>query len=128
MGAMLVRHEPSSVAVVRRELVADLRDNGVDPDSVDDVTLIASELVGNAVRHADHAADGDLDIAWTISPTDVVVSVADASPTEPELRAPTEDDPAGRGLAIIDALTSSWGVEPLRDGKRVWARVPIGRC
>lgn len=125
MGAMLVRHEPSSVAMVRREIAADLASNGLTPEAVDDVTLIASELVGNAVRHAPLAPDGDLDIAWTISPTNVLVSVADASSTEPELGTVSEHDPAGRGLTIVDALSSTWGVEQLRTGKRVWARVPI---
>lgn len=125
MGAMLVRHEPSSVAAVRRELAADLANNGVTPDCVDDVTLVASELVGNAVRHAGAGPDGDLGIAWTICPTNVLVSVADADSGELQLRRASDQDPAGRGLAIVDTLATNWGVEQLNPGKRVWARVPI---
>jgi anti-sigma regulatory factor (Ser/Thr protein kinase) len=125
MGAMLVRHEPTSVADVRRELAADLADNGVGPDGVDDVTLVASELVGNAVRHADLSPGGDLGIAWTITATTVLVSVSDAGGAEPELRFAAAHEPSGRGLAIVDSLSSTWGVERLSTGKRVWARVPI---
>lgn len=125
MGAMLVRHEPTSVAVARREIAADLVDNGVPPDCVDDVTLVASELLSNAVRHTDLTPNGDLGIAWTISPTTVLVSVADGSSAEPQLRVPAEDEPAGRGLAIIDLISSDWGVERLQNGKRVWAAVPV---
>lgn len=126
MGAMLVRHEPSSVASVRSEIRAELRDNGVRPDSVDDVALVASELVGNAVRHALPVPDdNEVDVAWTITADDVEVSVADGSPVEPQLRAPAADDTVGRGLTIVDKLASDWGVEKLPTGKRVWARVPI---
>jgi anti-sigma regulatory factor (Ser/Thr protein kinase) len=122
---MLVRHEPTSVAAVRREIAEDLMNNGVQQDRVEDVALVASELVGNAVRHTEHGPDGDLDVAWTVTTTTVLVSVSDASAAEPRMRIPTTNEPAGRGLSIVDALASKWGVERLRHGKRVWARVPI---
>lgn len=125
MGAMLVRHSAASVAAVRRSIAADLADNGVDEDSVHDVTLVASELVGNAVRHTDLAPDEELGISWTLTPTEVVVSVADGSDGEPRLRIVGADEPSGRGLAIVDQLSSKWGVEHLQRGKRVWAQVPI---
>jgi serine/threonine-protein kinase RsbW len=125
MGAMLVRHEPNSVAVVRHHIAADLTSNGVSPDRVDDVTLVASELVANAVRHAESSPDQDLGISWTITPANVLVSVADGSEREPRLGNAGADEPSGRGLAIIDQLSSTWGVEQLGIGKRVWARVPI---
>lgn len=125
MGAMLVRHEPTSVGVVRQHLAADLANNGVREDRAEDVTLVASELVGNAVRHAELSPSCDLGISWTITPLDVLVSVADASDREPRLRAVGADAPSGRGLAIVDQLSSTWGVEQLDTGKRVWAHIPI---
>ena len=63
MGAMLVRHEPTSASAVRRELTQDLRLHGLDDDSIDAVTLVASELLGNAVRHSGITADTELDVA-----------------------------------------------------------------
>jgi anti-sigma regulatory factor (Ser/Thr protein kinase) len=125
MGAMLVRHQPNSVAIVRHHIAADLANNGVRPDRADDVTLVASELVANAVRHVESSPGGDLGIFWTINPASVVVSVADPSQCEPRLGIVGTDEPSGRGLAIVDQLSSTWGVEQLDTGKRVWARVPI---
>jgi serine/threonine-protein kinase RsbW len=125
MGAMLVRHEPDSVAIVRRSIAADLVNNGVPPDRVDDVTLVASELVANAVRHVESRPDRNLGISWTITPPTVIVSVADPSQREPRLGTVGTDEPGGRGLAIVDQLASTWGFEQLDTGKRVWARVPI---
>lgn len=122
---MLVRHTPASVAVVRREIAADLRDNGVNADRVHDVTLVASELVANAVRHAEAAPEGGLGVSWTLTPTNVLVSVADASKNEPRRHHANTEESFGRGLAIVDELASTWGVEPMQHGKRVWARVPI---
>jgi anti-sigma regulatory factor (Ser/Thr protein kinase) len=127
MGALLVRHEPTSVAVVRREIAVDLVAHGVEQDRIDDITLVASELVGNAVRHAELSSDGELDVAWTVRPDEVMLSVADCSEAEPRRRIVATDEPSGRGLAIVDVLSSSWGVEPVRGGKRVWARVPLIR-
>src|ERR1700709_36219 len=99
MGVMLVRHEPTRVAPVRREIALDLAGHGAAPELVDDVTLVASELVSNAVRHADLAADRDLDVAWTIGRADVLVTVSDGSDAEPRMRVPASDEPTGRGLA-----------------------------
>jgi anti-sigma regulatory factor (Ser/Thr protein kinase) len=99
MGAMLVRHSAASVAAVRRSIAADLADNGVDEDSVHDVTLVASELVGNAVRHTELAPDEELGISWTLTPTEVVVSVADGSDAGgrvPHKHCPHHSSPLGR--------------------------------
>lgn len=125
MGAMLVRHTAASVAAVRRSIAADLMTSGVDEERVHDVTLVASELVGNAVRHTELDPGEELGISWTLSPTDVMVSVADAGEGEPRLRVVSADEPSGRGLAIVDQLASTWGVEHLQRGKRVWAQIPI---
>jgi anti-sigma regulatory factor (Ser/Thr protein kinase) len=127
MSVMMVRHEVTGASAVRRELALDLDLHGLDEDTIDAVTLVASELVGNAVRHAGIAADGELDIAWTIGPHDVMISVEDPSPLLPVRRNAAPDAPNGRGLAIVDALTSAWGVEPTKRGKRVWAKVRSGR-
>ena len=127
MGAMLVRHEPTSAAAVRRELAVDLDLHGVDPGSIDDVALVASELVGNAVRHTAIPAGSDLDVHWDIGTDDVLVSVADPSERMPVQRRPAPDAPNGRGLTIVAALCSEWGADLTPTGKRVWARVRT-RC
>ncbi|MGH8962052.1 MAG: ATP-binding protein [Jatrophihabitantaceae bacterium] len=121
---MQVRHEPSSAALVRRRLSEDLSRHGVDPDSIDEVVLVASELVGNAVRHT---SAGQLDVTWDLDADGVTVRVADASSTLPTLRTPQSDEPSGRGLTIVAKVSDDWGAYPLASGKRVWAHVPVRR-
>ena len=60
----------------------DLADAAVTRDSIDDVVLVISELVGNAVTHS---VASDLDIAWQIDGQSVVVRVHDASPALPRM-------------------------------------------
>jgi serine/threonine-protein kinase RsbW len=127
MGAMLVRHEATSASAVRRELTYDLELHGLDDDTIDAATLVASELVGNAVRHAGVPENGALDIGWTVAFDEVVIYVDDPSPALPVRRQATPDAPNGRGLTIVDALTAEWGVEPTPAGKRVWAKLRTQR-
>jgi|SRR5690242_20557571 len=125
MGEMLVRHEPATASVVRNELALDLDLQSIGTDAIDDVTLVASELIGNAIRHA---SGGDRDawvVSWTVQDGDVIISVEDPSHDLPVRRNPAPDAPSGRGLAIVETLSSDWGVEHTARGKRVWARVRV---
>lgn len=125
MGAMRVRHEPASAALVRHGLAADLLAHGVPPESVDEAVLVASELVGNAIRHAPVEQD-HLDVHWSVDGETMTISVADRAPGRPRLRNAGIDEPSGRGLAIVDALSQEWGVDDADgDGKRVWARLAL---
>jgi anti-sigma regulatory factor (Ser/Thr protein kinase) len=124
MGSLLVLHETTSAALVRHQLQEDLTGHGVAEAAQDEVVLVASELVGNAIRHTAVAASGRLEIQWDFDPTGVVVSVSDASPEYPQRRRAAPDALTGRGLTIIEALSDDWGVVPTRTGKRVWAHIP----
>ena len=93
---------------------------GLPQQLIDDALLLVSELVTNAVQH------GQPDIVLTIrpNPPGIGVSVRDGGAEEP---VPPTDEPDpldlhGRGLHIVDALSSSWGVEPVEPppGKIVW--------
>lgn len=121
MGAMLVRHAPTSAAAVRQRLGADLAEAGVDSARIDEVLLVVSELLVNAIRHVRF---GQLDVSWSIGDGNVLVSVADDSRREPEPREALPHETSGRGIAIVRALSTDWGVEPTPTGKRVWATVP----
>ena len=122
---MRVPHATTSAALVRHELSADLALRGIDPDSIDEVVLVASELVGNAVRHT-HGANGNgLAVDWTLDEAGVTVQVADPSPAAPAPRDPADTEASGRGLHIVQALADDWGVRPTDGGKRVWAHIPI---
>ncbi|WP_460065517.1 SpoIIE family protein phosphatase [Streptomyces sp. YKOK-I1] len=94
----------------------------------EDVTLVVSELVTNAVVHA--GTDVELLCRLEDDPEQghaVVVEVGDHHPS----RAPRDHPPEsphetpeyGRGLRLVAALADAWGVTYRRGAKTVWARL-----
>ncbi|KPC70152.1 hypothetical protein ADL26_17890, partial [Thermoactinomyces vulgaris] len=53
------------------------------------------------------------------------LSVTDASPASPRRRAATGQATSGRGMLLVEELTSDWGVEPRGNGKTVWCEIPL---
>ena len=89
-----------------------------DPEWLDTVTLVVTELVGNAVRHARGGITLDMR-----SDGKVTLGVTDSSPERPRVGR-TSGDHGGLGLLIVDALCPRWGVCGRVAGKRVWAELP----
>lgn len=85
----------------------------------DDVVLLVSEMVTNAVRHA--APPVRLEIQ--AGEQDVVVAVCDGSPEPPAPRTAGADAEGGRGMLLVHLLTSDHGVRVGQPGKAVWARL-----
>ena len=83
----------------------------------DDLVLVVSELVTNAVRHAEPPVSLELQA----DEHRVTVAVADGSPGRPTPRRPADDAEGGRGLSMIDLLAAEMGVRPSPPGKTVWA-------
>jgi anti-sigma regulatory factor (Ser/Thr protein kinase) len=101
-----------SAGRVREALESWLGDRGLAPDVVDDIRLIATELVGNAVRHASPLGNGTVLVRWEAEDSTLALSVCDGGgSTEPEQVEAAPFDVGGRGLAIVDALSSKWWVE-----------------
>ncbi len=93
-------------------------------DATDTAALLVTELVSNAVVHA-HGPS--LWLTVDESTTDVLhVAVRDDSHGIPRhgAQAPDVHTTGGRGLFMVDALSTRWGWEPLPTGKRVWFEVP----
>ncbi|MEV4619086.1 ATP-binding protein [Asanoa sp. NPDC049573] len=88
-------------------------------DIVGPACVVVSELVSNAVRHAGTT----MTLVLSLRGHNLLVSVEDGNPDPPRLAAAADpDDPAaGRGLAIVDEITSRWGWRPTGSGKVVWA-------
>jgi anti-anti-sigma factor len=82
----------------------------------DDLLLCVSEVVTNAVLHARSASQ------LRVRPVGdgLVVEVTDHDPRPPIRRQHDLQAPTGRGLHLLDALTTSWGTSPHEDGKVVW--------
>lgn len=95
----------------------------------DDVSVITSELVGNALRHGrSHGAEpsGQLPIHVSLmrGSSDVLCAVADRSTDLPVLKEPDDLAENGRGMHVIASLSGLWGwTPPDVDGKVVWAIV-----
>lgn len=81
--------------------------------------LVASELVTNAVLHGGLEA-GSIDVAiQVIDGVRLEVSQAWHSGFVPSLQEPNINDATGRGLMIVAAVSSDWGIDA-KTGK-VWA-------
>ena len=93
-GALMVRHEAASAAIVRRQLARDLASYDLPSEAIDDAVLVASELVGNAVRHTNPTESGTLDVSWDVGPSGVRVCVRDPSDDPPRVRSAAEHEPA----------------------------------
>ncbi|MCU1591780.1 MAG: anti-sigma regulatory factor (Ser/Thr protein kinase) [Frankiales bacterium] len=87
---------------------------------LDPVLLVVSELVGNAVRHGRPPVGLRLQKAGR----GVTVGVHDEASTPPALAEAAPDAESGRGMLLVDAVASEFGVEQIDgDGKVVWAHV-----
>lgn len=110
--------EPSSARRARRFVGEALRAHGADGAS-DVCVLLASELVTNAICHARTT----IEVRVAFDTSVVRVSVHDHSPAPPVPRTATSDDASGRGLHLVDQLSSRWGTAVDGQGKVVWFEV-----
>jgi anti-sigma regulatory factor (Ser/Thr protein kinase) len=102
-----------------RQLLASAR---IDTETSETAVLLATELVTNAVEHGRGAAYLDADVADQV----IRLEVTDSSTVAPRPNTEVgELDERGRGLILIDALASRWGVRPRPDGKTVWCELDL---
>jgi anti-sigma regulatory factor (Ser/Thr protein kinase)/sulfur carrier protein ThiS len=87
---------------------------------IEPVRLVTSELVANSVRHV----RGSCAVELTCHEDVVRVAVADSDSALPTIQALSPASECGRGLHLVSAFSSAWGVESLNDGgKVVWAEL-----
>jgi serine/threonine-protein kinase RsbW len=91
-----------------------------DQETRADAALLLTELVANGVIHARSALEIHLRVEHDV----LRAEVRDASPVNPLLR--DADELGGRGVLILNALASSWGVlEHPGAGKTVWFELGV---
>ena len=86
----------------------------------EEVTLLTSEAVTNAIVHAGTMAQLRLSFQDDL----IRIAVHDDSSEKPSNPDPAPDEPGGRGMALIRGLAADWGVELIEgDGKIIWFTV-----
>jgi anti-sigma regulatory factor (Ser/Thr protein kinase) len=128
-SVLMLPFAASSVGVARQRLVSDLIAAGIYDSAVCDAALVVSELLSNALRHAGPLPGAKIRVAWRLDGGRVEISVSDGGgPTRPELGEPTQAATGGRGLRIVEKLSTGWGTSREAEGTTVWAQVPVRRA
>jgi anti-sigma regulatory factor (Ser/Thr protein kinase) len=127
-SVVLLPCAPSSVAIARGRIAAELRGAGLFPAAVADAALVTSELLSNAILHARPLPDACVRVSWILTPTSVEIIVSDGgSATRPHASHPSLSSIGGRGLGIVEHVCTSWGVRADERGTTVWAVLPAPR-
>ena len=86
---------------------------------LNEATLVATELVANAVQHGSGRY-----LVFSVerpSLSRVRIRVTDQSRVQPVLQSPSEEETRGRGLLLVAALAAEWDTDVHASGKTVWA-------
>ena len=93
---------------------------GIDDGVGEDAELVATELVANVVDHAGTPCRLDV----SVTDDGLLIEVRDFYPVHRHSRSRSTWRRRGRGLHVVAAVSSRWGVTPFPDGKSVWALLP----
>ncbi len=97
------------------------QEHAVDGDG-DSAQLVASELVTNAVVHA----RTDIELILRLTVPLLHVAVRDTGPGQARIADIVDEaSPTGRGLLLVDALSTAWGNLVPNTGKVVWATIRV---
>ncbi|WP_181794798.1 ATP-binding protein [Streptomyces sp. WELS2] len=115
------RHVPTARHYVRKALA----NWGITDELAERATLSANELVTNAVSHC-RVSDARVRVALVLCRCELVLEVSDPDRDRlPLPRRPGPEEEGGRGLALVEALTDSWGTRRGPYTKTVWARFTL---
>ncbi|MEU7338392.1 SpoIIE family protein phosphatase [Streptomyces sp. NPDC007074] len=119
MASWPLPEDPRAAGQARRHVREQLTSWGLDGLTAT-TELLASELVGNVVRHA----KGPLRLRLLRS-AGLICEVFDGSLTMPRIRRAADTDEGGRGLQLITALSQRWGTRYTPTGKCIWTEQPL---
>lgn len=114
---VLLPADMTAPARARHEVRSVLLGLGLHEWQLDDVLLVASELVTNAFEHGECPQRMEL----SYFEGQLTLRVHDSGVQLPELRAPSPAEARSRGLVLVQALSVEWGFERCPGGKFVWA-------
>lgn len=112
---------PAAMSRVRRWIGRTLHATG--EDLLDDVLLVADELLANAYEHT--PGPREVRLTYLPAPCRVVVEADDRSSTLPVLHSLAHQEPRGHGMRLINDLSAAWGVhrDDTAPGKTIWSRI-----
>jgi anti-sigma regulatory factor (Ser/Thr protein kinase) len=113
----------SSVPTARHVLLELLRAWEV-PHDLDDAALVVTELVSNVLDHV--GGEATLTVELEFSGDWLRIGVVDGSAVRPVVQELDHARPRGRGLRMLQLITSRWGSDEVGDGKRVWFELTPG--
>jgi len=122
--------DPSGATVGRHAVTAALaetlhsagsEDRAVDQELVYEAGIVATELLSNAAT----ACRSRIVLRLEVHHGSIRIEVYDDGPGAPVERRVSADEVGGRGLRIVDALSTSWGTIPRPLGKWVWSEMSV---
>jgi serine/threonine-protein kinase RsbW len=108
-----LRALPTSIAEARERVRVRLG-GLLGPERLAEAELLTTELVTNAIRHAQLPDEAEIEIDFEVTPRAVRVRVIDAGggfDFDKILRT-SPAEPGGYGLFLVEALSSRWGIDP----------------
>ncbi|MBU6529682.1 ATP-binding protein [Streptomyces mayonensis] len=110
---------PAFVSPCRRITTASLRRWGVPEAVIDNVVLVVSELVTNAIEHG----GSNTALRVCLNDGELRIEVADGNQSPATLQDPADDDESGRGLYLVALLAELWGTNDA--GATTWCTLRL---
>lgn len=123
LASIVLPGQRQSVAVGRHWVVTAAVERGVTGMANQVIELLSSELLANAVLHGPEGAA--IGVQLRCADEVVRVSVSDQGQESPVVMHNEPSAPTGRGMAIVEAMSSRWGIEEHDDGKTVWFELDL---
>lgn len=114
----------SSATTARSEMTRRLAAR-ITSGALDDVRLLLTELITNALRHAGMRPGDEIGVKAQLLDGTVRIEVSDPGNDGPVKARPPGARGGGYGLFLVDRLTDQWGVD-CQDGTTVWAELSAG--
>jgi anti-sigma regulatory factor (Ser/Thr protein kinase) len=109
------------VASARRAVTSACEPAGLSDDLCFSTVLLTSETVTNAVVHG----RSEVRLFIDVTAARLRVEVGDDNSRHP-IRQPADLQALdGRGIALLDAFATEWGVDTVGDGKIVWFEIQV---
>ena len=91
--------------------------NGSVSDAADDLRLLVTELVTNAVVHANAGPDTSIGVRVEAAPDTIRGEIVHPGP---RFQAEPRPDEQKFGLYLVEQLADRWGLEPDESQSRIW--------